>query len=62
MINKKCRIDNARDLEYDDLIADIYFEDQIFATLSQEFGFQNMEIEVYSSKAHDFWHFKFSDF
>ena len=40
MINKKIRIDILGDLEYDDLVADIYFEDQIVAMLTQEFGFE----------------------
>ena len=31
MINEKFRIDIGSDLDYEDLIADIYFEDQIFS-------------------------------
>lgn len=62
MINKKFRIDIIGDLEQEDLSADIYFEDQIIAVLTQEFGFENMEIEIYPPKNQGFWRFKFSEF
>jgi hypothetical protein len=62
MIYNKFRIDIADDLDYGDLIADIYFEDQIIAMLTQEHGFENMEIKIYPPKTRDFWAFKFSEF
>lgn len=62
MIKKNFRIDIVGDLEYEDLIADIYFDDEIVAMLTQEFGYDNMEIEIYRPKNQDFWHFKFSEF
>lgn len=54
MINKKFRVDIVGDLEYKDLIADIYFEDPIVAMLTQEFGFENMEIQYILQKIKPF--------
>ena len=62
MISKKFRVDIVGDLEYEDLIADIYYDDEIVAMLSQETGFDNMEIEIYSPKKQATWQFKFSEF
>lgn len=62
MINKKFRTDIVGDLDYEDLIADIYFEDQILAVLTQEDGFENLRIKIYPPKDKDFWNFKFDEF
>ncbi len=62
MINEKFRVDIVSDLECEDLVADIYFEDQIFAVLKQEDGFENMQIELYPTKNQPFWLFKISEF
>ncbi len=63
MINKKFRIDILGDLEYNDLVADIYFSDQIVANLSQESGFENMEINIYPPpKNQNIWIFKLAEF
>ena len=62
MMNEKFRVDISSDLEYEDLVADIYFEDQIVAILTQELGFENMEIKIYPSKKQERWIFRFSEF
>lgn len=62
MIYKKFRIDIGSDLEYEDLVADIYFEDRFVAMLTQEQGFENLEIEIYPPETQKFWVFKFSEF
>jgi hypothetical protein len=62
MIYKEFRVVIASDLDYEDLVAEIYFKDQIVAMLTQELGFDYMEIEIYPSKTQDFWHFKFLEF
>ena len=59
MISDRFQVNIFGDLEYDDLVADIYFDDQIVAMLTQEKGYENLEIEVYSPKDQDFWVFKF---
>lgn len=62
MINEKFRTDIVGDLEHEDPIADIYFEDQILAVLTQENGFQNLRINIYPPKNNDFWDFRFDEF
>ena len=61
MNNEKFRIDIVGDLDYEYLIADIYFEDQILMVLTQEDGFQNMRIRIYPPKNKPFWEFKIDD-
>ena len=62
MINKEFRTDIVGDLDYEDLIADIYFNDQILAVLSQEEGFQNLRIRICPPKNKEFWDFRFDEF
>ena len=52
----------SSDIQYDDLCAEIYFEDQFFAIVTQEEGFENLEIEIYPPPNEKFWQFKFSQF
>lgn len=61
-MENRFRIDISSDLDYEDLIADIYFKDQILAIVSQEEGFQNMRIQIYSSPNDEFWDFRFDEF
>ena len=62
MENSNFRVDILGDLEYEDLVADIYFNDEPVAMLSQEKGFDNLEIEIYPCKSRDKWQFKYSEF
>ncbi len=62
MISKRFRIDISSDLEYEDLVADVYFDDQIVFVVTQEHGFENMEIEIYSPENQGKWLFKMSEF
>ncbi len=62
MIMKKFRIDIFGDLEYNDLIADIYYEDRILAVLTQEEGFDKLRILIYPSKNTEHWDFNFNEF
>ncbi len=62
MNDNKFRIDIVGDLEYDDLIADIYFDNQFVAMLTQKNGFENMEIEIHPSTTSECWQFKLSEF
>ena len=52
----------SSDLDYEDLCAEIYFEEQFVAMLTQEQGFENLEIEIHSPPNQKFWTFKFSEF
>lgn len=62
MMNEKFRTDIVGDLDYEDLIADIYFEDQILAVLTQEEGFENIRIRIYPPKDKEFWDFRLDEF
>ena len=45
----------ASDVDYEDLIADIGVEDQLFAILSQEEGYDKMRIKIYPPQEGDCW-------
>ena len=62
MMSTNFRVDISGDLDYEDLVADIYFKDQFVAMLSQEKGFENLEIEIHLPKNQEKWLFKFSEF
>ncbi len=46
-MNKKFNIIISSDDEYEDLCAEIYYEKQFIAILTQEEGFENLKIEFY---------------
>ncbi len=52
----------SSDLDYEELCAEIYFNDQFVAMLMQEKGFENLELEIYPSENKKTWLFKFSEF
>jgi len=52
----------SSDIEYNELCAEIYFDDQFVGILTQEHGFENLEIEIRPSQNKKFWVFAFSEF
>lgn len=52
----------ASDVDFEDLIADIGFGDNLVALLTQEEGFQNLRIRVYPPKDKEFWDFRLDEF
>ena len=56
------RIVIVGDLDYEDFIADIYFNDEFVAMLTQENGFEQLEIEIAPLEGGGNWGFKYSDF
>lgn len=62
MIFKNFRVDIIGDVDMEDLSADIYFKDQFVAMISQERGFENLEIELLLPKNPEFWSFSFTEF
>jgi hypothetical protein len=50
------------DLDFEDLIAEIGYENNLVAILTQEEGFQNLRIRIYPPKNEDFWDFNFQEF
>lgn len=62
-MNEKYRIDIADDPEYEDLIAEIYYESQFVAMLTQEGGFEHLRILIYSDPTlKNHWDFSFNEF
>ena len=52
----------ADDSEYEDLIAEIYFDGEFVALVSQEAGFNLLDIQLHSRKSGKPWHFKVNEF
>ena len=50
------------DVDFEDLIADIGFENNLVAILTQEEGFQNLRINIYPPKNNEFWDFRLDEF
>lgn len=61
-MNRDFKILISSDLEYEELCAEIYFQDQFVAMLTQENGIENLEIQIHPPKNAPFWVFKFSEF
>ena len=52
----------ASDIDFEDLIADIGFENNLVAYLTQEDGFKSMRIRIFPPQNRDFWDFKLDEF
>ena len=49
------------DLDYEDLIVDIGFDNQLVALLTQEDGFENLRIQLHSPKNASYWDFRLDE-
>ncbi len=49
------------DPDYEDLIAELTLGDELFCIISQEQGFDRLEIAIYPTKTGDTWSFKVSE-
>ena len=61
-MTSKFKIIMSSDGEYIELCAEIFFDDQFVGILTQEQGFENLEIEIHPSQNKKNWKFKFSEF
>lgn len=52
----------SSDDNYNELCAEIFFDNQFVAIVTQEKGFENLEIEIHHPKNQNFWVFNFSEF
>lgn len=52
----------ASDVDFEDLIADIGFENNLVALLTQEEGPSNLRIRIYPPKNGEFWDFRLNEF
>ena len=62
MKNENYRIDVVGDLNYTDLLAEIYYENRCLATLSQEEGFKNIKIQIFPPNDSDCWELRLDEF
>lgn len=52
----------SSDLDYNELCAELYFENQFVGIVTQEEGIDNMKIEIQAPKDNKYWHFNFREF
>ena len=50
------------DVDYKNLVADIGFDNNLVVLLTQEEGFENMRIKIYSNSRAECWDFKLEEF
>ncbi len=56
------RITVGSDSDFEDLVGDLYYRDQIVAVLTQEEGADAMRIELHPAPGGASWHFSLKDF
>lgn len=61
-MNSRFRFTVGSEPEYEDLVGDLYFDDQIVCVLTQEEGFESMRIQIYASTGGEPWSFSLADF
>ncbi len=52
----------ASDVDYEDLIADIGFDNKLVVLLTQEEGFENMRIKIFPQIDGENWDFRLDEF
>lgn len=61
-MNPRFRITVGSDIDYEDLVGDLYFDDQIVCILTQEEGFQAMQLQLFGPPVGRNWNFAFAEF
>lgn len=61
-MKSKFKIILSSDEGYEDLCAEIYYEGQFVAIITQEKGYENCEIEIHSNESVNLWIFNLKDF
>jgi hypothetical protein len=49
------------DVDYEDLVVDIGFDNQLVALLTQEDGFENLRIQLYPPNDASYWDFRLDE-
>jgi hypothetical protein len=63
MNENKFRIRFCSDLDYEEMVVDIIWNNQTVATISQEKGIENMQLKIFaSSEENRSWVFSLDDF
>lgn len=61
-MEKKFNIELCSDLDYEEMVADIYFENSSIAMVTQENGEDKMEIEMFSPNDDSSWKLPLDEF
>ncbi len=61
-MNPRFRITVGSEPEYEDLVGDLYFDDQIVCVLTQEKGFEAMQMNLFCPPDGRTWSFPLADF
>ncbi len=61
-MNSRFRFTLGSEPEYEDLVGDLYFDDCIVCVLTQEGGFEAMQIELHAPPQGGTWTFTLADF
>jgi len=62
MKNFGFRFTVGSDPDHEDLVGDLYFNDRIVCVLTQEGGFESMQVEFYPAPGEGSWTFALADF
>jgi hypothetical protein len=52
----------ASDVDYENLIVDIGFDNKLIALLTQEEGFDKIRIQIYPPTEGEYWNFRLTEF
>ena len=61
-MNSQFRITVGSEPDHEDLVGDLYFDDSIVCVLTQERGFEAMQIKLFKPPKSDHWEFALLDF
>jgi hypothetical protein len=61
-MNPRFRISVGSEVEYEDLIGELYYDDQIVVLLAQERGFGAMDMQLFGPSQERSWSFKLIEF
>ncbi len=61
-MDNKFTIEICSDLDYEEMVADISYENDVVAIITQEDGIENMKIQILSPASNESWNFILDDF
>lgn len=61
-MNPRFRITVGSEPDFEDLVGDLYFDDQIVCVLTQEEGFDKIRVQIFSPPECGAWSFLLNDF
>jgi hypothetical protein len=61
-MNPQFRFTIGSELQYEDLVGDLHYDDRIVCILTQEHGFESMLVELHAPPDGGTWNFPLADF